>query len=79
MTEHFRWFDEDARMIQEEADDLIGQQKAYLASEEALSEWDAYIQGLSVEDAETALEGLREYAKAVIQDQDIDMGWHKYL
>lgn len=76
---HFEFFDEDARLVQEEAEQATEEQKAFLAAEEALTEFDAYIHSLSIEDAETALNGLREYAEHFRDDIDIKQGWGRHL
>lgn len=78
-TESDRWqfFETDARLVQEEAENQIAEQKQFLTVEEALTEWDAYIQGLSIEDAQAALEGLKEYAEAVLKEREIEQGWHR--
>jgi hypothetical protein len=45
-------------------------------AERALNEFREYLDGLSIEDAETALEGLKEYEAS---RRDILMGWGKLL
>lgn len=77
--EQFDFFEEDAKLVVEEAEDLAVAQRAFLDVDDALLEWDAYIQGLSVEEAQTALEGLREYADAFVREREIEQGWHRGL
>jgi len=79
MKEQFDFFDEDARLVQEEADELIIAQRAFLDVDDALLEWDAYIQGLSIEDAQAALDGLKEYAVEVLREREIELGWHRNI
>lgn len=74
----FEWFSEDARMVEEEAEDRIAAQKAFLAREEALTELDGYFMGMSVEAVETALQGMRDYARAVQAERSIVMGWERF-
>lgn len=75
--EQFDFFEEDAKLVVEEAEDLAVAQRAFLDVDDALLEWDAYIQGLSIEDAQTALDGLREYADTFVREREIEQGWHR--
>lgn len=77
--DRWKFWDEDARLVQEEAEQVTEEQKAFLAAEEALTEFDAYMHSLSIEDAETALNGLREYADHFRDDIDIVQGGFRHL
>lgn len=76
-NEAFDWFEVDAQLVEQDAERISEENKAFLAREEALTELDQYFMGMSVEDVETALNGLREYEKAVQAEREIEMGWHR--
>ncbi len=46
------------------------------ATAEAVEEFDSYIANLPLDEAITALRGIREYAEALQSERDIEMGWH---
>lgn len=77
--EVFDYFEEDARLVQEEAQRQIDEQKAFIAAQDALTELDEYLSTMSLKEQETALEGLKEYAKAVLHENDIEHGWHRLI
>lgn len=73
-----RW-NEDARLVAEEAEELVVAQRAFLDVDDALLEWDAYIHSLPIEEAQAALDGLKEYAEDVLREREIEQGWHRGL
>lgn len=79
MSETFDWREEDARLVEQEDEEIIEAERQSRAAEDALEAWDEYVHGLSVEDAEAALKGLREYAKAVLHENEIEHGWHRFI
>ncbi len=72
-----RWSAEAERLVVE-SETLTQEQKDFLAVEEALDELNAHFMGMTVEEVEIAVEGLREYAQAVSQERDITEGWVRY-
>lgn len=74
-AEFDRW-SADAEMVAQEAERQITAHKAFLDAEAALTEFDEYLHTLSLEDHQTALEGLKEYGKAVVREREIEAGWH---
>ena len=46
---------------------------------ECLDEFQAYIDSLSISEAEAALEGLREYQESVQKEREIELGWHRSI
>lgn len=68
----------DAQLVAEESETTLATQKAFLDAEDALLEWDRYIHSLSLEEAQTALEGLREYADSMLKEREIVYGWVRF-
>lgn len=64
----------DARLVEEEAQAQTDAQKHFLAVEDALTEWDAYLHSLPLDQHEMAVNGLREYLMELTQERDITMG-----
>lgn len=77
--QEFNRWEADARLVEQESERDTAGQKAFLALEDALTEWDAYLHSLPLEAHETAINGLREYMENFNRDRDIDNGWHKNL
>lgn len=74
--EIFRWCEEDARLVEEEAARVAANGRNFLAVEDALTELDVYLSGLPVREHQAAIEGIREYAEAVGKEFEIERGWH---
>jgi hypothetical protein len=72
-----RWSAEAEKLV-EESEALTQEQKDFLAVQEALQELNDHFMSMTVEDVEIALEGLREYAVAVLKERDITEGWVRY-
>lgn len=72
----FNWFDEDAKLVEQESQDLIDQQKQFMAVEASLEEWDEYVLGLTFEEATEALNGLKQYLSEVQPELFTELGWH---
>lgn len=66
-AEFDRWV-ADAQLVEEESTRLVIQNKAFLAAEEALTDWDEYLHSLPIEAHQAALDGLREYQKHLADD-----------
>lgn len=77
--EVFDWFEEDAKLVQEEAERQIAEQKRFLAAEDCLIEWDIYLHGLTEEEHKMAIRGLQEHAEAYLHERNIEAGWHKVI
>lgn len=73
----YEWFNEDAKLVQQDSERQIAQQKAFLAAQEALTEFDEYLAGLTIDEAQAALDGLKEYEAAICAERDIETGWHR--
>lgn len=72
-----RWSAEAERLVGE-SETLTQEQKDFLAVEEALDELNAHFMGMTVEEVEIAVEGLREYAQAIQSERDITQGWARH-
>jgi hypothetical protein len=68
--EDFDWFSEDARMVEEEADQLINSQKRFLWAEECLAEWDEHTHTFTIAELDMARDGMEWYLKHYIDDLD---------
>lgn len=76
-SEFEMWLDR-AEEVVTESTQLTDDQKRFLAAQEALDELNTFFMGMTVEEVETALEGLREYSQAVLQDREILQGWARH-
>lgn len=72
-----RWSAEAERLVTESTQ-LTDDQKRFLAAQEALDELNTFFMGMTVDEVETALEGLREYSQAVLQEREILQGWARH-
>ena len=76
-SEFEMWLDR-AEEVVTESTQLTDDQKRFLAAQEALDELNTFFMGMTVEEVETALEGLREYSQAVLRDREILQGWARH-
>lgn len=59
----------------------LAEQKSWVddSVEDSLTELDNYLRGLSVEEHEAALAGLKWYEKHFMDDEELEAGWHRNL
>ena len=49
------------------------------ATAEAIEDFYSWVADMPLDEAMTALQGLREYQEVIMEERDIELGWHKLI